>query len=485
MPTEVEPGVSDCGLIIDPQATLRDVLWHRYIEPSARWLAGESGPQRVRAQDTSSSWETALSAWYLMDVRAELLRRNNPGDALTADFLDGKICGAMTWLLAQSHGREGPRPHWEGVTWDTAAVVRVISRHLNSDRLCGHAFDVTQAITLCGDAMVWLRSEFLRWESDVSYPFGPSDLAQILLTATALEQIDSPVLTAAFGRRSSRRVVSDFIEAIAQRLISAATEIKDDIIEDAAIGGEANAVQSSFWDDWFQSAEVLSALASFLDRKHTNAATLADECHRRVLGAIQYIEFHQSDGRWGGHPETLRSLDAYLRATRSIPDIGREDQIVLKALRWMCDPKQFFDDGSFLHSLYLTVFFSGAALELYSHWGPLADKTVMQAWDDALWNAPVRSTPERSKRLIVQAQRDRAIANLRQSRDVQRRLAGAVAFAVMFLIIEMVGVAYKVISIKMSAAQLFAVIGLVLTFALTIAGAVVKWPRRRKEFDPK
>jgi hypothetical protein len=417
-----------------------------------------------------------------MDVQAENTKRllSNVEQSQN-EIRERKICESIAWLLEKSHGRETGRPHWEGVTWDTAAAIRSIARHLHSGHACQPSLDVDRAVKICGDALVWLRAEFRRWEEDVTYPFGHSDLAQILLTTIYLEGIGSPVLAAAFGRHEATSEIANFIESLASKLTSGATEVQDEVRELEGEMEELGTIVSSSWGDWFQSADVLLALALFVEREQEptspDSVSLSDDCHRRVLGAIQYIEYRQSDGRWGGHPETLRSLQAYLRATRALPGVGCEDQIVLKALRWICDPKQFFDDGSFLHSLYLTVFFSSTIFEIFSHWQPAADRTVMQVWDDALWEAPVRSTPERSKRLIVQIGRDRANARLRRARALQRRLEAAISFGIVLIITLLVSVAYKKVTINGDGGQILAVAGLVITVGLTVAGVVSRWPR--------
>jgi hypothetical protein len=102
----------------------------------------------------------------------------------------------------------------------------------------------------------------------------------------------------------------------------------------------------------------------------------------------------------------------------------------------VCDEKQILSDGSFLHSTFITNFFVHAVWQVYRTWS-LSGCPVQEVYDVALWAAPVRSTPERAKRLSVQVD----LAKLRQEMAQERRhrhfyeatvLAGVVLFVGFF-----------------------------------------------------
>ena len=54
-----------------------------------------------------------------------------------------------------------------------------------------------------------------------------------------------------------------------------------------------------------------------------------------------------------------------------------------------------------LHTSFLTVFYSHALLAVYQYWDP-SELTIEQLYDDVLWSSPVRSTPERIKRMSLE-----------------------------------------------------------------------------------
>jgi len=85
--------------------------------------------------------------------------------------------------------------------------------------------------------------------------------------------------------------------------------------------------------------------------------------------------------------------------------IQPEIHITFKALRWICDEKQIFDDGSFLHALFLSVFYAGTLIEVYRSWAP-CEYSIDKLYDDVVWASPMRTTPERTMRLAADISND-------------------------------------------------------------------------------
>ena len=115
---------------------------------------------------------------------------------------------------------------------------------------------------------------------------------------------------------------------------------------------------------------------------------------------------------WGSHIDTIRVVHSYVLVRRQIPQrsqlsldplIVPEIHTTFKALRWLCDEKQIFDDGSMLHTSFLTIFYALALAEVYRSWEP-ARLRIDRLYDDVVWFSPVRTTPERSKRLAAEIQ---------------------------------------------------------------------------------
>lgn len=103
------------------------------------------------------------------------------------------------------------------------------------------------------------------------------------------------------------------------------------------------------------------------------------------------------------------------------PLIVPEIHTIFKAFRWMCDEKQIFSDGSFLHKMFLTIFYSLALVEVYRYW-QLRDNTIEKIYDDVLWFSPVRTTPERSKRLSTELENINLRENMKDEIEKYKNL---------------------------------------------------------------
>ena len=138
------------------------------------------------------------------------------------------------------------------------------------------------------------------------------------------------------------------------------------------------------------------------------------------------------DGTWGSHIDTIKVIQAYVLIRRRFPRKRQPNQkddwlfvpeihTTFKALRWVCDDKQIFSDGSFLHTMFLTIFYALALIEVYESWEP-AECRVDQLYDDVVWASPVRTTPERSKRLKLALKNRELQEELERTSQVKDRL---------------------------------------------------------------
>ena len=133
---------------------------------------------------------------------------------------------------------------------------------------------------------------------------------------------------------------------------------------------------------------------------------------------VRYLETEHIDGKWGLPDATSLALMAYLRGYSTLGDVEPEPHIVLKTVRWLCDSKQRFSDGSILHSTNHTIFFCLAIVEVCNRWLSLEsikNLSVIDIYDYVLWQMPARTTVERAKRLETQSKLD-------QERFSRRRL---------------------------------------------------------------
>lgn len=428
-------------VFFDPRLpSLKAVLLERFLSPAAKWLLGPSDSPYLLPQAANSSWECALAMWYLLDLRTALA-----DDESLKQEIPPKTAQTARWVLDRAERSADGTMHWDGVTWDTAVCARSVLRVL---REFPHSFsDSEQELgrEVCASALEWLLARFEVWDHRIIYPYGPADVAQILETLLYVQREWPQLLNVESGPLTE---VPEAIDDIAAYLLAAKDEM--------AVGRHQSQAPEAlaFWSDFFQSGEVIDCLSQYA--RFVDVADRRASCEEHVFHCIRYFELNQVNGQWGAHVDTCRALYGYLRATHAIPAARQENHIVLKALRWMCDDKQTFSDGSFLHSSFVTVFYVAALWEAYAHW-PLAERSVGEVYDVALWSAPVRATEERGLRLALEIERERLLTTQartkRRFKDLRRHFLGTLVAIVVAVVGTALSVVLGVLDVSVSAEE--------------------------------
>jgi len=391
--------------------TLRAVLRRGYMTPVTQWLLGRNDTSLL-AMEGNSAWETALTVTFLLQS-AEILEEAQELPDLRAK-IDAKVVSATRWLLDKRTPHDDGTFCWEHVTWDTSVIINALVEVLMKykQHFSSHDQDDIESTIIGG--MHWLYRQFSQWESKVKYPFGPADVGQIANTVLLLQDVYPQLyekMENSFEGGPGYNLPYQIVHYLLQRRTRRRLIITDE-------NGTVEA-HGCWWDDYFSSAEVIETLARF----HHAAETRSIPQWKEILGDVKvclieacaFLESTQLDGMWGNHIDTIRILSAYVMTRRLLPQHaeGRSDptiqpeiHITFKALRWICDEKQIFDDGSFLHTLFLSVFYAEVLVEVYRSWEP-ASSTIEKLYDDVVWASPVRTTPERTKRLAADISNDR------------------------------------------------------------------------------
>lgn len=377
--------------------TLREHLRKNYFPNMCNWLLGKHTGS-VLAEESNSNWESALTIMFLAEVR-KIFQENQEERQLCEQI--PTICAEVTKHLSSRVNKIQDRYiNWDGVTWDTSVVIRAILTSIleYSDKFSEG--DKELFFENVKKGMHWLFMRFENWDKEVKYPFGPSDVAQILITAIYLKKNFSEEYKAIQDSYSFKNKEKSIIEQIAEDLLRR----KEIVIK------EHNDTEEEliWWGDFFQTAEVIDSLIEcydVLDSNIDNEKKLKDEIRDNCKKAIRFFEYKQcEDGMWGTHVDTLRTLYVYVKVPSFISELDPEPHLVFKALRWICDSKQTFDDGSFLHTMFLTIFMCDALIEVYNKW-ELSKYPIERIYDDVLWSSPMRTTSERTKRFAVEAEK--------------------------------------------------------------------------------
>lgn len=404
-------------LLTNPNRPLRNQLFEEYLVKTAEWLLGPNNSPYLLAQAGNSNWECALSINYLLFIYEKIDEDQWEYNELQ-EKIEQHVPQTVSWMANQvketSHkGEETVRwgnndekgrqlgeetAHWDDVTWDTAVCVRASLQTLDEFPDQFSSKQQQEIENTAERALRWLAYTFTHWEESVIYSYGPADVAQILITASIVHNRSPDLLSSSIEEYYDES--EQFIEDIVQYLITYSQDIE--------LNFDTKDETVSYWGDPFQSAEVIDALTKYIsevDKGNLRESELSKDCLENIYGCLMYIEFQQEEGKWGSHSDTCRTLYAYLRATTRIEDIEPEHHITFKAVRWVCDEKQTFDDGSYLHTMFLTVFYALALQEAYNNW-PLAERPAIEVLDQAMWSAPVRSSQERGQRLQLEIQYD-------------------------------------------------------------------------------
>ena len=422
-----------------PTDTLKSVIRKKYLARVAKWLLGKN-EGRILAEESNSNWESALTIMFFVELREIFLEYDEEDE-----FCDKipTICAEVSrHLLRKKIGLSDHYVCWDKVTWDTAVVVRALLKILNSYPDKFSESDRRELIDSVTKAFNWLFMRFEKWETEVKYPFGPADVAQILLTTTFFKENYKIEYDKMFENYPLDNDIS-----IEEQICSYLFKIKQ--INTKSIDGfEENIVS---WGDFFQTAETIDSLATYYTTLNWNEnKELLNEIDLTCKQALRFIEHEQSEdsGTWGTHADTIRTLYAYVKVPKLLSDHGDsldpEPHIVFKALRWICDEKQCFDDGSFLHTMFLTIFMCDAFLEIHNNW-PLADKPILNMYDDVVWASPVRTTSERTMRFAAETDKQKIaddLDHIEKKLDKRDKIIFTIIFSIMIILIFIIIAVY-------------------------------------------
>lgn len=421
--------------------TLQEILKNKYITKVSKWLLGKS-EMSVLAQVSGSAWESALTVITLSEV-THILGEKNDELLLKNEILRKSILVA-DWLLSKKIV-EGKFIHWEGVTWDTAVIIHalliIVSEYKNE--LSQSKIEEIETATVKG--CKWLYFRFNQWDSDIKYPFGAADIAKLIVTFSKFHEVNQELylkLQEEYKKDIDNKDNGGWLSKIVGHLLRGRIE-EFSFIEH---NNKKEKVLTYWWDDYFTTAEVTEGLAVYYNfcqqQKNSNSCDekLLENIKDSLIRSCAYFEHGQIDGMWGSHIDTIKVIYSYVLIKRLVHSnhsgdalIEPEIHTVFKALRWMCDEKQCFSDGSFMHTMFLTVFFAAALVEVHKSWTPAKDR-IDKLYDDVVWASPVRTTPERTKRLSVEIKASNFENSLYKKSMKISKLKNLIVLLVMFLI---------------------------------------------------
>lgn len=389
---------------------LRTELIKQYLIPSIDWLADsyDKASTTVLPTKLGNLWETAYVILCLL--RSKNIIESNIG--FKGDYVK-RISDSVDFLLDRVR-EDRDTANWDGGLYDTAVVIRALIEYL---RIYPEGTNATRSSALIDKSLIWLFKEVREWETE-RYSLGLADLSQTLRAILQWEEFRQEIDINTFLKNHGidfRERADDFVAELIIKQLSfddSISKIDKDISDiDRAISVEKNKFEIKkkppidFQSDIWNTSEAILGLTGYFFRRKENT-NLIPRINDVLQQSIRFLETEHTDGKWGLPDVTSLALMAYLRGYSTAGSIEPEPHIVFKTIRWLCDSKQRFSDGSILHSTNHTIFFSLALIEVFNSWlsvGSVRDISVIDIYDYVLWQMPARTTVERAKRLETEA----------------------------------------------------------------------------------
>ncbi|MDC9723683.1 MAG: hypothetical protein PSN34_13055 [Urechidicola sp.] len=412
-----------------------------YIISFTTWLLGKDDLS-ILSQQSGSVWETSLNIITLN----EIYNINNIEESLKKE-IKRKSIATVDWILSKKNDINSNFTQWDNVTWDTAVAIQSLLMCLSeySDDLSQKQKDNIKDATFKG--CLWLYSKFSQWELNTKYPFGDADISRIIGVLLKCYNTDADLYNKIKTHYKENIDPSDdgkWLNNIVMHLLYKGAD-KLDTGSDLSI---INKNTKYNWgdNDYFTTSDIVDSFCIFYKNFSNN--NIPESFDKNIIKYMEVaikqscikFENNQVDGMWGSHIDTIRVVGSYLLAG-SLVSIHTKKKIIkpeihtiFKAIRWMCDEKQRFDDGSFMHTMFLTVFFADTLVTVYKYWNE-ADKKILDVYDDVVWSSPARTTPERLERLSLEIEYNQLVgANLKlvHSHNLTKIISG-VTISVLFV----------------------------------------------------
>lgn len=406
---------------------LKAELVEQYLIPAIDWLADthDKTSSTVLPAKLGNLWETAYVILCLL--RSKDIMEASLG--FKGEYVK-RMSDSARFLLDRVR-EDRDTANWDGGLYDTAIVIRALMEFI---RTYPDDSNVSRASVVIDKGLVWLFKEVQEWGSE-RYSLGLADLSQTLRAVLLWEEfrqekdINNFLEEKRFVKLPQR--VADFIvDHIIKDLLldNNNLSVSNEVSGSGAYVAFGHSIEArkkqetGFQTDIWNTSEVVLGLTSYYS-KYKGDVDIIVNINDVLQKGIRQLETEHYDGKWGLPDATSLALMAYLRGCDTITDIEPEPHIVLKTVRWLCDAKQRFSDGSILHSTNHTVFFCLAIIDVCNRWlttDSLKDISVIDIYDYVLWQMPTRTTVERAKRLETQA---RLEEERRSKSELEKRLA--------------------------------------------------------------
>jgi len=369
---------------------------NKYLMSGLKWIGDFRDPDsnQLLSVKTGSMW--GLGYGLLCLAKAKTLFLN---DGSFPGIFDEKAENAIRLLCNKILQGENTCC-WENNIWDTAVICRALSESERNYPRLGKQLNLFLIIE---KSLRWLADQVVKWKI-LRYVQGIPDISQILRTFI-LARMYFPELVNKIDKEKkadleSGTIINELLDEIMHSL-----EKKSELYN-----GHAEDIIT--WDDdVFSTADAVIGLSKVISSPNLVSEEKLGQIKEILKPAIRYLELEQIDGRWGIEETTSMALRAYLLGCNALGvSMQPEPHIIFKAVRYLCDSKIFFADGSVAHEMEPTIYLLLALIDVIEVWklpdGLCDRRPVIELYDYVIWNTPTRSTHERTLRFQAQTEAD-------------------------------------------------------------------------------
>lgn len=369
-------GLANTALPFAPNSILRTELRETYLVNAIQWLTDASlnNQKTLRAVVSDNPWETAYSITAILRSRKQLKDISRYRD----DY-DSRIEHATEYLLSFVVGSDS-YVSWDRNPYDTGLAVQALiyfQRNFPASQIANRIasdFTIRRSID-------WIIDYARRWMGDQT--IGEIDDISVCIRA---------VISAKKSSSNKLNYLNES-EPVVHGVIK---ELLANAIEDNSV---------LHWGDIYSSAYILIMLQDYLE-VFTDSELKAD-VEKAIRFGLNFLE-QSFKGNWEQPPDTALALHCYLRSgSHSLLQHDVLPEIIYLCLRWLCDDKQCYRNGSIQRSIHYTALFVEviAFACSYPELEPrVMDNNIAHVNDFVLRQIIQRDTIDRSKISLLKIQ---------------------------------------------------------------------------------
>lgn len=324
--------------------SLKKELIDSYLVNAVEWLTGPptKGKKTLRAVSADNPWETALSITSILNGKKLLQNKH-----FYRDEYDTAIDEGVEYLIYSVIGDQSSAS-WDQNPFDTGLAIYALVAYTKESKVSKYD-DCIDTKNIIKRGISWIINYAQEWMQD--HTIGEIDDISVCIRAIIKAE-------EAFPEIQYLNQHPELVHTVIKEILTHATK-KDSCLH---------------WSDLYSSAYILILLQEYIDVYPEENSQL------NIIDNMRYTLNHLEQsfsGNWEQPPDTALTLLSYMKSgIHSSINHDVLPEIVYLCLRWLCDSKQCYSNGSIQRSIHYTSLFVDAIVFACSE--AKIDNRVMQ-----------------------------------------------------------------------------------------------------------